>query len=84
MFNRYIIILSLLFAFAYVPIYADDCTDGLTEARALYNNDNYQKAKELFEYVKSEGPQLGSFRILRFLLALQWKFDVRCIHPMVN
>ena len=57
MFKRYIIILSLLFAFAYVPIYADDCTDGLTEAKALYNSGNYQKAKELFEYVQSECPQ---------------------------
>jgi hypothetical protein len=57
MFKRYIIILNLLFAFAYLPIYADDCTDGLTEAKALYNNGNYQKAKELFEYVKSECPQ---------------------------
>lgn len=56
MFKRYIIILSLLFAFAYLPIYADDCTDGLTEAKALYNNSNFQKAKELFEYVKSECP----------------------------
>lgn len=56
MFKR-IIILNLLFAFAYLPIYADDCTDGLTEAKALYNNGNYQKAKELFEYVKSECPQ---------------------------
>lgn len=55
MFKR-IIILNLLFAFAYLPIYADDCTDGLTEAKALYNNGNYQKAKELFEYVKSECP----------------------------
>lgn len=46
MFKRYIIILSLLFAFAYVPIYADECTDGLTEAKAkaLYNSGNYQKA----------------------------------------
>ena len=57
MFKRYIIILGLLFAFAYVPIYADDCTDGLTEAKTLYNSGNYQKAKELFEYVKSECPQ---------------------------
>ena len=56
MFKR-IIILNILFAFAYLPIYADDCTDGLTEAKALYNNGNYQKAKELFEYVKSECPQ---------------------------
>lgn len=38
-------------------LYADDCTDGLTEAKALYNSGNYQKAKELFEYVKSECPQ---------------------------
>lgn len=38
-------------------IFADDCTDGLTEAKALYNSGNYQKAKELFEYVQSECPQ---------------------------
>lgn len=37
-------------------LYADDCTDGLTEAKALYNSGNYQKAKELFEYVQSECP----------------------------
>lgn len=57
MLKRYIPILSLVFTFAYIPIYADDCTDGLTEAKALYNSGNYQKAKELFEYVKSECPQ---------------------------
>ena len=38
-------------------LFADDCTDGLTEAKALYNSGNYQKAKELFEYVQSECPQ---------------------------
>lgn len=57
MLKRYIPILSLVFTFAYIPIYADDCTDGLTEAKALYNSGNYQKAKELFEYVQSECPQ---------------------------
>lgn len=40
-----------------VYLFADDCTDGLTEAKALYNSGNYQKAKELFEYVQSECPQ---------------------------
>lgn len=40
-----------------IPLFADDCADGLTEAKALYNSGNYQKAKELFEYVKSECPQ---------------------------
>lgn len=39
------------------PLFADDCTDALTEAKGLYNSGNYQKAKELFEYVKSECPQ---------------------------
>lgn len=57
MLKRYIPILSLVFTFAYIPIYADDCTDGLTEAKALYNSGNYQKAKELFGYVQSECPQ---------------------------
>ena len=36
---------------------ADDCTDALTEAKALYNSGNYQKSKELFEYVQNECPQ---------------------------
>ena len=40
-----------------IPLFADDCADGLTEAKALYNSGNYQKAKELFEYVQSECPQ---------------------------
>ena len=57
MFKRHISILSLLLVLTYLPIYADDCTDGLTEAKALYNSGNYQKAKELFEYVQSECPQ---------------------------
>lgn len=39
-----------------IPLFADDCADGLTEAKALYNSGNYQKAKELFEYVQSECP----------------------------
>lgn len=56
MFKR-IIILNILFAFAYLPIYADDCTDALVEAKELYKSGNYQKAKELFEYVKTECPQ---------------------------
>ena len=47
----------LLLIFLSATLYADDCTDGLTEAKALYNSGNYQKAKELFEYVKSECPQ---------------------------
>ena len=33
---------------------ADDCSEALNEAKTLYNSSNYQKAKELFEYVKSE------------------------------
>lgn len=48
---------SALADFFSATLYANDCTDGLTEAKALYNSGNYQKAKELFEYVKSECPQ---------------------------
>ena len=35
-------------------ILADDCSDALNEAKTLYNNGDYAKAKSLFEYVKSE------------------------------
>ena len=35
-------------------VFADDCSDALTEAKNLYNGGNYAKAKSLFEYVKSE------------------------------
>ncbi len=35
-------------------VMADDCSDALSEAKSLYNSGNYQKAKSLFEYVKSE------------------------------
>ena len=35
-------------------VFADDCSDALTEAKSLYNSGNYAKAKSLFEYVKSE------------------------------
>ncbi len=35
-------------------VFADDCSDALSEAKSLYNNGNYAKAKSLFEYVKSE------------------------------
>ena len=35
-------------------VLADDCSDALSEAKSLYNSGNYQKAKALFEYVKSE------------------------------
>ena len=38
-------------------VFADDCTDALVEAKELYKSGNYQKAKELFEYVKTECPQ---------------------------
>ena len=55
--NKVFWITFLIFTFNSTILYADDCTDGLTEAKALYNNGNYQKAKELFEYVKSECPQ---------------------------
>lgn len=37
--------------------FPDDCTDALTEAKELYKSGNFPKAKELFEYVKSECPQ---------------------------
>lgn len=54
--------ISILFLFSSLFIcssylFADDCTDALTEAKGLYNSGNYQKAKELFEYVQSECPQ---------------------------
>ncbi len=35
-------------------VFADDCSDALSEAKSLYNSGNYAKAKSLFEYVKSE------------------------------
>ena len=35
-------------------VWADDCSDALSEAKSLYNSGNYAKAKSLFEYVKSE------------------------------
>ena len=35
-------------------VMADDCSDALSEAKSLYNSGNYQKAKSLFEYIKSE------------------------------
>ena len=53
MMKRIYFILSLLFA-ASLYVLADDCSDALNEAKNLYNNGNYQKAKALFEYVKSE------------------------------
>ena len=34
--------------------FADDCADALNEGKSSYNNGNYQNAKALFEYVKSE------------------------------
>jgi len=53
-----IISIFILFSLLYpVELFADDCTDALTEAKTLYNSGNYQKAKELFEYVQSECPQ---------------------------
>ena len=55
--NKVFWITFLIFTFNSTILYADDCTDGLTEAKALYNSGNYQKAKELFEYVQSECPQ---------------------------
>lgn len=44
----------VLFSLASLYIFADDCSDALTEAKSLYSNGNYQKAKALFEYVQSE------------------------------
>lgn len=53
-----IVIWTVLILFvANSMLFADDCLDGMTEAKALYNSGNFQKAKELFEYVKSECPQ---------------------------
>ena len=57
MLRKSLSIFFLLVVYSVTPLIADDCTDGLTEAKALYNSGNYQKAKELFEYVKSECPQ---------------------------
>ena len=57
MSKRLILIFTILLIFCVAPLFADDCTDALTEAKTLYNSGNYQKAKELFEYVKSECPQ---------------------------
>lgn len=46
----------LLFLLLCLPtlIFADDCSDFLSEGKQHYNNGNYQKAKECFAYVKSE------------------------------
>lgn len=62
--NQKIIKMKNIISFLFLSLFlcsmesfADDCTDALTEAKALYNSGNYQKAKELFEYVKSECPQ---------------------------
>ena len=55
--NKVFFTTLIILIFCSIPLFADDCTDGLTEAKALYNSGNYQKAKELFEYVKSECPQ---------------------------
>lgn len=46
-------IIALLCCSQFVML-ADDCSDALSEAKSLYNNGNYAKAKSLFEYVKSE------------------------------
>ena len=49
-------IISLFIVCVYLSsfVMADDCSDALSEAKSLYNSGNYQKAKSLFEYVKSE------------------------------
>ena len=49
-----IYLIFVLFSLASGYIFADDCSDALTEAKSLYSNGNYQKAKALFEYVQSE------------------------------
>ncbi len=56
MLRRFSSIFTILLIFCVAPLLADDCADGLTEAKTLYNSGNYQKAKELFEYVQSECP----------------------------
>ena len=49
------ILFLLIVALCYAPVltYADDCSDALEEAKTLYHNGNYSKAKEMFEFVKS-------------------------------
>ena len=45
----------MLFCTAIPALYADEiCDISLQEGKTAYNAGNYQKAKELFEYVKSE------------------------------
>ena len=53
-----IILFSIFFA---APLFADDCSDALSEAKKKYNAGSYSKAKELFEYVQEEcGVKYGS------------------------
>ncbi|MGN0235662.1 MAG: hypothetical protein ACI4BD_05025 [Paludibacteraceae bacterium] len=51
--TSFLFIFSCLLVFV-VPVFADDCSDALNEAKNLYNAGNYSKAKELFDYVASE------------------------------
>ncbi len=46
-----LLIWILVFSFS---LFADDCSDFLSEGKQHYNNGNYQKAKECFVYVRSE------------------------------
>ena len=47
------VLLICIFAFSF-PLFADDCSEYLSEGKQHYNNGNYQKAKECFVYVKNE------------------------------
>jgi len=48
-----VLILSSLLLSA-IPLFADDCSDALTEAKREYNAGNYNKARELFVYIQEE------------------------------
>ncbi|MGN1239805.1 MAG: hypothetical protein ACI4TV_02900 [Paludibacteraceae bacterium] len=51
--TSFLFISACLWVFV-MPIYADDCSEALNEAKSEYNAGNYSKAKELFDYVISE------------------------------
>ncbi len=59
--NRIAILLICIFGIS-INLFADNiCSEFLSEAKQNYNNGNYQKAKEGFEYVKREcGESYGS------------------------
>ena len=47
------LLLICIFTFS-ISLFADDCSDFLSEGKQHYNNGNYKKAKECFVYVKNE------------------------------